>query len=308
MKNILVVGGTGFVGQAILSELTRRMTFAATVPTRRREHNKALTVLPRAKIVEADVHDSSALSRLMPGHDAVINLVGILHSREGTPREGTPYGADFARAHVELTQKIVDAAQSAGIQRIVHVSALKASHEAPSAYLRSKAAGEATVQASGLAWTIFRPSVIFGEGDAFLNLFARLAKIAPFFPLAGAKARFQPVWVKDVAASIVESLLREESIGKTFDLCGPKIYTLAELVHYASATAGHPRLVFALPDWLAWCQAWLMEWLPNPPMTRDNLRSMQEDSICADCPGLPFNQTATPLEAVAPHYLKQGSQ
>ncbi len=170
MKNILVVGGTGFVGQAILSELTRRMTFAATVPTRRREHNKALTVLPRVKIVEADVHDSSTLSRLMPGHDAVINLVGILHSREGTP-----YGADFARAHVELTKKIVDAAQSAGIQRIVHVSALKASHEAPSAYLRSKAAGEATVQASGLAWTIFRPSVIFGEGDAFLNLFARLA-------------------------------------------------------------------------------------------------------------------------------------
>lgn len=302
MKNILVVGGTGFVGQAILHELTRRMTFAATVPTRRRERTKALTVLPRVKIVEADVHDSSTLSRLMPDHDAVINLVGILHSREGTL-----YGADFARAHVELTQKIVDAAQSAGIQRMVHVSALKASHEAPSAYLRSKAAGEAILKVSGLAWTIFRPSVIFGEGDAFLNLFARLAKIAPFFPLAGAKARFQPVWVKDVAASIVESLHCNESIGKTFDLCGPKTYTLADLVHYASATAGHPRLVLALPDWLAWCQAWLMEWLPNPPMTRDNLRSMQEDSICADYPGLPFSQTATPLEAVAPHYLKQGS-
>lgn len=300
MKNILLIGGTGFVGRALLAELTRDDALCVTVPTRHREHAKALTVLPTVKVIEADVHDPATLGQLMSGQDAVINLVGVLRSAEGIP-----YGADFSRAHVELPQKIVAAARAAGIRRVLHVSALKASLDAPSAYLRSKAAGEAAVQAAGIAWTIFRPSVIFGEGDAFLTLFARLAKIVPFFPLAAAQARFQPIWVKDVAATIVASLQREDSVGRIYELCGPQQYTLAELVRYASVTAGHPRQVWALPHWLAWFQAWVMEWLPNPPMTRDNLRSMQVDNICIDNTGLPFQRTATPLEAVAPRYLGQ---
>jgi len=303
MKNILLLGGTGFVGRALLAELTRDDGLCVTVPTRHRERAKALTVLPTVKVIEADVHDPAILAQLMSSQDAVINLVGVLHSAEGNP-----YGADFARAHVELPKKIVAAARVAGIRRVLHVSALKASLDAPSAYLRSKAAGEAAVHAAGIAWTIFRPSVIFGEGDAFLTLFARLAKIVPFFPLAAAHARFQPIWVKDVAATIVESLQRENSVGRIYELCGPQQYTLAELVRYASVTAGHPRKIVGLPDWLAWCQAWLMEWLPNPPMTRDNLRSMQIDNICTDCSGLPFGQTATPLDAVAPFYLAPGGQ
>jgi uncharacterized protein YbjT (DUF2867 family) len=300
VKNILLVGGTGFVGRALLSKLSHGNALRITVPTRRRERAKALTVLPAVQVIEADVHDPVVLAKLMSGQDAIINLVGVLHSTEGTP-----YGAEFARAHVELPQKIVAAARLAGIRRVLHVSALQASLDAPSAYLRSKAAGEAVVRASGMEWTIFRPSVIFGEGDAFLTLFARLAKIVPFFPLASAHARFQPIWIQDVTATIAESLQRADSIGQIYELCGPQQYTLAELVRYASLTAGHPRRVLPLPDWLAWLQARVMEWLPNPPLTRDNLRSMQVDSVCADNTGLPFQRIATPLEAVAARYLGQ---
>ncbi|MDO8315158.1 MAG: complex I NDUFA9 subunit family protein [Rugosibacter sp.] len=300
MKNILLVGGTGFVGRALLSKLSHGNALRITVPTRRRERAKALTVLPAVQVIEADVHDPVVLAKLMSGQDAIINLVGVLHSTEGTS-----YGAEFARAHVELPQKIVAAARLAGIRRVLHVSALQASLDAPSAYLRSKAAGEAVVRASGMEWTIFRPSVIFGEGDAFLTLFARLAKIVPFFPLASAHARFQPIWIQDVTATIAESLQRADSIGQIYELCGPQQYTLAELVRYASLTAGHPRRVLPLPDWLAWLQARVMEWLPNPPLTRDNLRSMQVDSVCADNTGLPFQRIATPLEAVAARYLGQ---
>ncbi|MDO9273180.1 MAG: complex I NDUFA9 subunit family protein [Rugosibacter sp.] len=300
MKNILLVGGTGFVGRALLSKLSHGNALRITVPTRRRERAKALTVLPAVQVIEADVHDPVVLAKLMSGQDAIINLVGVLHSTEGTS-----YGAEFARAHVELPQKIVAAARLAGIRRVLHVSALQASLDAPSAYLRSKAAGEAVVRASGMEWTIFRPSVIFGEGDAFLTLFARLAKIVPFFPLASAHARFQPIWIQDVTATIAESLQRADSIGQIYELCGPQQYTLAELVRYASLTAGHPRRMLPLPDWLAWLQARVMEWLPNPPLTRDNLRSMQVDSVCADNTGLPFQRIATPLEAVAARYLGQ---
>lgn len=233
MKNILLIGGTGFVGRALLSKLSHDNALFITVPTRHRERAKALTVLPTVQVIEADVHDPVVLAQLMSGQDAIINLVGVLHSTEGIP-----YGAEFARAHVELPQKIVAAARLAGIRRVLHVSALKASLDAPSAYLRSKAAGEAVVRAAG-------------------------------------------------------------------KLCGPQQYTLAELVRYASVTAGHPRRVWPLPDWLAWLQARVMEWLPNPPLTRDNLRSMQVDSVCAANTGLPFQRIATPLEAVAALYLGQ---
>lgn len=297
MKNILLIGGTGFLGSAIACRLASP-DFCLTLPTRRRERAKHLAVLPTANVVEADVHDPATLARLMAGQDAVISLVGILKGGEGEP-----YGAGFARAHAELPAKIAAAAKACGVRRVLHVSALKAAVDAPSGYLRSKAAGEAALQAAGLDLTIFRPSVIFGKGDSFLTLFARMAKIAPFFPLACADARFQPVWVGDVAASVVDSLGRADSIGQTYDLCGPKVYALRQLVAYAAATGGHPRAVFGIPNFAAWLQAWAMEFIPNGPMTRDNLRSMRIDSVCAAACALPFGRVATPLEAVAPGYL-----
>ena len=301
MSNVLVIGGTGFLGSAVVRELARRTAGADscfTLPTRRRERAKHLFVLPTARVVDADVHDPATLMRLMDGQDAVINLVGILKGGEGRP-----YGEGFARAHVELPQKIAAAAKATGVRRVVHVSALKAAADAPSGYLRSKAAGEAALKDAGLDLTIFRPSVIFGEGDSFLTLFAQLAKIAPLFPLAGANARFQPVWVEDVVAAVADSLRRADSIGATYDLCGPTQYSLRQLVGYAAAVSGHPRAIIGLPDAVAWLQAWAMEFIPNGPMTRDNVRSMRVPSVCdGDC-SLPFGRSATPLETIAPTYL-----
>jgi len=302
VRNLLIIGGTGFLGTAIVGELARRVATADscfTLPTRRRERARHLLVLPTATVVEADVHDPATLARLMVGQDAVISLVGILKGGEGEP-----YGKGFARAHVELPQKIAAAARAAGVRRVLHVSALKAAADAPSGYLRSKAAGEAALREAGLDLTLFRPSVIFGAGDSFLTLFAQLAKIAPFFPLAGAAARFQPVWVGDVAAAVADSLLRSESIGAAYDLCGPKQYSLRELVAYAAEVSGHPRAVVGLPDAIAWLQAWAMEFIPNGPMTRDNIRSMRVASVCDSGCALPFGRIATPLELIAPTYLR----
>lgn len=296
--NILLIGGSGFVGRHLAARLAAD-GHNLLVPTRRRERAKHLLVLPTVEVAEADVHDEGALAGLVRGQDAVINLVGILKGGEGEP-----YGKGFARAHVELPQKIATAARAAGVRRVLHVSALKAAADAPSGYLRSKAAGEAVLKEAGLDLTIFRPSVIFGQGDAFLTLFARMARIAPFFPLAGADARFQPVWIEDAAAAVADSLFHAESIGAAYDLCGPKQYSLRELVGYAAAVAGHPRLVIGLPQAVAWLQAWAMEFIPNGPMTRDNVRSMRVPSVCDSGCSLPFGRSATALELVAPTYLR----
>ncbi len=302
MKKILLIGGTGFVGTAIAAELMRRPTrtdFRLCLPTRRRDNARHLALLPTADVVQADVHDPAILLQLMAGCEAVISLVGILHGDE--PRGGAPYGQAFARAHVELPTKIAAAAKQLGVRRVVHVSGLGAAPDAPSCYLRSKAAGEAALQAAGLDLTIFRPSVIFGQGDSFLTLFAQLAKIAPFFPLAGADVKFQPVWVNDVAACVVDALTHDESIGQIYELGGPRVYALRELVAFAAAASGHPRTVIGLPDVIANIQARFMELLPEPPMTRDNLRSMQIPSTTAS--PLPYGRVATALEAIAPGYL-----
>ena len=289
MKRALLVGGTGFVGGAIARRLAGA-GFFLTLPTRRAERAKALTVLPTAQIVEADVHDEAALARLMAGQDVVISLVGMLKG-------------DFRRGHAELPGKIARAAADVGVPRLIHISALGAAPDAPSAYLRTKAAGEAALRAAYPAATIFQPSVIFGRGDSFLTLFAGLLKLAPVVPLACPEARFQPVWIEDVVSAVVAGLDRPESRGRTYPLCGPRLYTLRELVAYAGAVSGQPRPIIGLPLALAYLQAWLMEFLPNGPMTRDNVHSMQVPNVCpADCT-LPFGLAATPLEAVAPTYL-----
>lgn len=289
MRNVLAIGGTGFLGSALARRLASA-DFRITLPTRRPERVRPLAVLPTARIVEADVHDEATLARLMAGQDAVISLAGILKG-------------DFQRTHVELPGKIARAARACGVPRLLHISALAAGADAPSDYLRSKAAGEAALKAAYPEATIFQPSVIFGRGDSFLTLFAGLLKVAPVVPLACPDARFQPIWVEDAVSAIVASLDRPESRGKVYPLCGPRAYTLRELVAYAGKVSGHPRPILGLPLSLANLQAWLMEFLPNGPMTRDNVRSMSVPSICPAGCTLPFGLTATPLEAVAPGYL-----
>jgi uncharacterized protein YbjT (DUF2867 family) len=289
VKKALLIGGTGFLGSAIARRLAKADYFL-TFLARRPERVRHLTVLPTAQLIAANVHDEATLARLMAGQDVVVNLAGILKG-------------DFQRTHVDLPGKIARAATLAGVERLVHVSALEAAADAPSHYLRSKAKGEVALKAAYPRATIFQPSVIFGRGDSFLTLFAGLLKVAPIVPLACPDARFQPVWVEDVVSAITASLDHPESQGQTYPLCGPRSYSLRELVAYAGKVSGHPRPILGLPYSLAYLQALLMEWLPNGPMTRDNLRSMSVPSVCPDDCTLPFSLKATPLEAIAPGYL-----
>ena len=291
--NIVVLGGSGFVGRHVVSALVSQER-EVVVPTRVREHAKPLFLLPRVQIPEVDVRDAVALAAAIRGADAVINLVGILHE---APR------ATFTDIHVGVTAAAIEACRRNGIKRLIQMSALNADPGGPSAYLRSKGEAEARVAASGLDWTLFQPSVIFGPDDRFLNLFARLAKFLPVIYLAGAKARFQPVHVGDVAAAMIAALDDDSTIGQRYPLCGPHVYTLRELVEYASAQAGHRRLIVGLPEGLGMAQAWVLEHLPGKLMTRDNLLSMRVDCVC-DCPfPAVFGGSPRAMEDTVPGYL-----
>lgn len=301
-SNIVVLGGTGFVGRALCERLVDRSQGGGrvVVPTRRLTHGVALRPLPTLELIEADVHDPAALSRLIAGADAVVNLVAILHGS----------AARFQRVHVELPRTVARACTAAGVRRLVQVSALGVGPQAPSNYLRSKTEGEAVLhdeaQSGRLELTLLRPSVIFGAEDRFLNTFAALQALAPVIPLAGSHARFQPVWVDDVAAATAACLDRRDSIGKTYELVGPKVYTLSELVRLAGRWSGHERPQIALPEFAARLQALAMECLPGEPlMSRDNVASMRLPNVAGgQLPGLEaLGIRATALEAVAPGYL-----
>ena len=183
------------------------------------------------------------------------------------------------------------------------MSALGASRDGPSEYQRTKAEGEEAVRSSGVPCTIFRPSVIFGEHDRFLNVFATLARLFPVIPLAGANARFQPVWVEDVARAMASAIGDQRTVGEAYELCGPRAYRLAELVQIAAELTGRRRLIVGLPGPLAELQAFVLEHLPGKMMTRDNLRSMRVDNVCAGPFPAIFGFQPTPLEAVVPQYL-----
>lgn len=295
---LLVLGGTGFLGRSVVARLVDHHGGAGgriLVPTRRVHHGHELLALPTVDVERCDLHDDVQLQRLVAGCDAVINLVGVLH--------GGP--AAFEQAHVALPRRLALACAMAGVRRVVHVSALGVGANPPSLYLRSKAAGEAVLREAGLDLTVLRPSVMFGEHDHFLNLFARLQAVLPVVPLAGAQARFQPVWVEDVAEAIVRSLERRDSIGAVIECAGPQVFTLRELVRLAGRWSGHRRPVLGLPDGLARLQAMLMELAPGEPLlSRDNLDSMRVPNVAGDGPGLAsLGIQPTALAAVAPAYL-----
>jgi len=291
---IAVIGGTGFVGRHLCQQLAAR-GYRVRVPTRNRERAKPLILLPTVDVVEADVHDPLALQAVVAGCDAVINLVGVLH--DGRGRRG------FAGAHVELARTVVGACRAAGVRRLLHMSALAAAADAPSAYLRSKGEAERIVRESGLDWSIFRPSVIFGPKDSFLNLFACLSRLMPVLVLASPDAKFQPVYAGDVAEAFVRALGDRSSYGRSYDLAGPRRYSLRELVAWVGRTTGRPRPIIGLNPALSYCQALAMEWLPVKLMTRDNLRSMAVDNV-SDQP-FPFGIRPQALEALAPSWLRE---
>jgi NADH dehydrogenase len=300
IKKVLLLGGSGFIGTYIANRLSQR-GIEVTIPTRRRERTKALIIQPGIEMPEADIHCEKTLTELMRGHDAVINLVGILHSRDVV----LPYSSDFAAAHVEMPKKIVAACKAAGVRRLVHMSALNADPKGPSEYLRSKGDGEAIVMAAqgDLDVTVFRPSVIFGLGDSFLSMFASILKKVPFFPLGFGQARFQPVWAADVADAFVDSLTDVRTHGQAYELVGPKTYTLRELVDYAKELSGSTATIVPLSEGWAYLQAGLMWLAPNPMLSPDNLRSMEKDSVAEAGSQQPANWRPTALEAIAPSYI-----
>ncbi|MEK6243611.1 MAG: complex I NDUFA9 subunit family protein [Pseudomonadota bacterium] len=302
-ENFLVVGGAGFVGRHLVAALAARGAHV-TVPTRRRDRAKHLILLPTVDVVEVERLDARVLARLAAGRDVVVNLAGVLHSPRARPDAQGPnhYGPAFAQTHVELAQAVIGACREAGVKRLLHMSALGADPKAPSEYLRSKAIGEqAVLAADDLEVTALRPSVIFGPEDRFLNLFARLAAFFPVLALGSPGARFQPVYVGDVVRAFLAALEGRDAAGKRYDLCGPKEYTLRQLVELVCVITGRRRLVIGLPDGLSYLQAWMMELLPVQLLTRDNYYSMQVPSVC-DC-AFPFDIQPAPLEAVAPSWL-----
>jgi len=295
ITTVAIIGGSGFVGRHICHQLAGQ-GYRVRVASRDRERAKdKLIFLPTVEVESVDVHDPRELAAFVRGADAAINLVGVLHERAGA--------GSFQAAHVELVGKVVAACREAGVRRLLHMSALNADRNGPSRYLRSKGEAEAIVRDSGLEWTVFRPSVIFGEGDSFLNLFAQLLQFMPVVFLACPNSRFQPVFVEDVATAFASSLKEPASIGKEYDLCGPRVYRLRDLVEFVGIMTDRPRPIVGLNDTFSYWQAFAMEWLPVKLMTRDNYYSMKRDSVC-DC-GLPLGIKPTALEAVAPAYLAQ---
>jgi NADH dehydrogenase len=326
IQRICVLGGSGFVGTQLVSQLAAR-GLQVRVLSHRREMAKELILLPTVEVIEADVHDQQELIRHFRGMDAVINLVGILHEgKVGRVDLPSARRGDFQQVHIELPRKVIHACGESGVHRLLHMSALGAHANSRSAYQRSKGIGEALVREAGrhhiehenwylngpkfihgygLDVTIFRPSVIFGRGDSFLSMFARLLKAFPVLPLANAGARFAPVYVEDVARAFADSLDNPATFGQAYDLCGPKTYTLGELVGYVGSVIGKKRSIIPLGPWMSYFQAWALEFKPGKKlMTRDNYYAMCSDNVCSDGWPAVFTYQPAALEAIAPEYLR----
>ncbi len=276
-QSIVVLGGTGFLGTRLVARLIKD-GHRVTVLSRDREQHKHLLVLPGLTLENCDVYEEPQLSERFRGKDIVINLIGILNERGFG-------GAGFRRAHTELTRGVLQAARSAGVARLLQVSALKAAVDAPSYYLRSKGEAEQLIReaGAGLDWTIFQPSVMFGPGDAFLNRFAGLLAAIPFaLPLARPRARFQPVLVDDVVEALRRSLHGGASGRQTYQLGGPQVYTLSEIVRLVAKLTGRRRWIVGLPDFAARIQALVMDFVPGRPFSSDNFRSLTVDSVCTE--------------------------
>lgn len=270
MSKIVVLGGSGFVGRALCTRLARD-GHAVTVLSRNLNTHDLRLLPPGVALRELDVYDPQALQRAFAGQDAAINLVGILN-------ETGDNGRGFKRAHVLLTQLVIAACQSSGVRRLLQMSALNAGR-GESHYLKSRGEAEVAVKASGLDWTIFEPSVIFGPGDGLFGRFGALLRLAPLLPLARADAKFAPVYLGDVVEAFCRALADARSIGEVYELYGPEVFTLAEIVRLSARQLGLRRWILPLPDAFGRLQALACDFVPGKPFSSDNYRSLLTDSV-----------------------------
>lgn len=304
-QTVCILGGTGFVGRWLTAHLVDQ-GYRVRVLTRHRLRHRDLLVLPALQLKEADVHDPAQLKAQLNGCHSVINLVGILNEKGND-------GSGFRHVHVDFPEKVAQTCLDTGIKRLLHMSALKAdANQGSSYYLRSKGEGEARVLAlaeQGLQVTIFRPSIIFGPGDNFFNRFGGLLKFSPFiFPLACPEARFAPVYVRDVAQAFIRTLPDKNSFGQSYELCGPKIYTLKQLVEYTAKVLDLRRRVIGLSDKWSRFQADIFEHLPGKPFSKDNYASLQTPSLCQQNGLSELGIEPSTVEAIVPGYLGQHNQ
>ncbi len=299
IKKISILGGTGFLGQALAARLIKQ-GYQVSIPTRQRESFRELLVLPGLQLVQTDTHNQAALIQALQGSDAVINLVGILNETRSTTQK-------FKTAHVDFTQQLLDACEELNIQRFLQMSALKAEPEtSPSEYLRTKGQAEALVQKSSLNTTVFRPSVIFGAKDSFVNKFSALLKMpSPFFFLPVPNARFAPVYVDDVVEGIVLSIDNPETYKKRYSCCGPKIYSMRELIQLIADTMGVKRKIIGLNPFLSKLVASFLGVMPGKPFTKDNYQSLQINNICENNGLEKLGVKPVSIESIIPQYLQK---
>jgi uncharacterized protein YbjT (DUF2867 family) len=289
-----IIGGNGFVGSELCAQLISA-GYSVRLLTRNVSKCRNLKVLPSLSIIQIIDYSADTLAAALKDCHALVNLIGILNEKGRD-------GKEFHRIHVGITRAALNACESAKIPRLLQMSALNADADGPSHYLRSKGKAEnhlKTFSESQVDYTIFKPSVIFGEGDSFLNMFASLLKTIPgVFPLAFANARFAPVYVGDVAKKMTAAINDKSAYNQSYELCGPNIYTLKELVQYTANICGYKRTIIGLPMFLSKIQATVFEYVPGKPFSKDNFNSLKLDSVCNQCA-----PCTTSLAAIAPTYL-----
>lgn len=299
MKLVTVFGGSGFLGRYTVRALARaghRIRVAVRQP------HLANFVLPmghvgQIQIVHANVTDGETVARALKGADAAVNLVGILYE-SGRQK--------FRVLHADAAETIASAARDAGATALVHVSAIGADPQSDSVYARTKGEGEARVREAYPGAAILRPSIVFGPEDRFFNRFAGLARISPALPLiGGGRTRFQPVYVVDVASAVLSCIENPANAGRTYELGGPGVYTFRELMRLVLAETNRRRLLVPVPWSIAMLKAAFLGLLPNPMLTRDQVRLLRRDNVVApDAPGLAdLGITPEPPEAIIPSYL-----
>lgn len=300
--NIVLLGGSGFVGRNLLPALTAR-GHSCTVLCRDIQRNRELRLWPGVRLQQVNPYDPEALTVALAGADAVINLVGILNERGRN-------GKGFKRAHVELVEHLLKACRETGVKRLVQLSALNAGTDDANAshYLKSKGEAERLIRESGVTYTIVQPSIIFGEDDSFFNRFAGLLKWVPALPLACPDARMQPVWVGDVAEAIAAMLETREAAGQVYPLVGPKAYSLIELVRFTASASGKKRWIIPLPDFLSRLQAMVCDFVPGKPFSSDNFRSLKIDNVSSENALPHFGIDPRPLKGLVKSYLGGSSR